>query len=77
MIVWDDLSIKGPLSVFDKGVEREPFYDDFGHFQLLLREGDITIPRVKLAEPLKIQAQRFLDCVINRKKLNLRWGFCR
>ncbi len=68
MIIWDDLSNTGPISIFDKGVIREPYYEDFGHFQLLPREGDITIPKIKLEEPLKVQAQHFLECVISRNK---------
>ena len=42
---------------------REPYYEDYGHFQLLAREGDITIARVKMEEPLKNQNRYFLKCV--------------
>ena len=63
MIVWDDLALAGPVHIYDKGIIREPYYDDFGQFHLLAREGDVTIPRVKPNEPLKVQDQAFLDCV--------------
>lgn len=63
MVVWDELAPAGPISIYDKGIIKEPYYDDFGQFHLLAREGDITIPRVKPAEPLKVQDQRFLDCI--------------
>jgi predicted dehydrogenase len=73
MIVWDELSPSGPIMVYDKGVAREPFYDDYGHFHLLARarEGDITIPKVKLEEPLKVQSRAFLQCIKeNQIKIN-------
>jgi predicted dehydrogenase len=63
MVVWDDLAPLGPIQVFDKGVVRESYYDDYGHFHLLTREGDITIPKVKLEEPLKNQARYFLNAI--------------
>ncbi len=63
MITWDDLATVGPIQVFDKGVVREPYYDDYGHFHLLAREGDITIPKVRLEEPLKNQARYFLNAI--------------
>lgn len=63
MLTWDDLSTAGPVHIYDKGVVREPFYEDYGHFHLLAREGDITIPRVKLEEPLKNQARYFINAI--------------
>ena len=53
----------GPIAIYDKGIVKEQEYDSFGQFQLLAREGDLTIPRVKPAEPLKVQNQAFLDCI--------------
>jgi predicted dehydrogenase len=71
MLVWDELSSPGPITIYDKRMEREPFYDDFGHFHLLAREGDITIPKVKLEEPLKAQNRFFLNCIKENKiKMN-------
>lgn len=67
MIVWDELASPGPILVYDKGVAREPYYDDYGQFHLLAREGDITIPRVSPDEPLKIQNRYFLQCVQENK----------
>ena len=63
MVVWDELAPAGPISIYDKGIVKEQYYDTFGQFQLLAREGDITIPRVKPAEPLKEQNQAFLNCI--------------
>jgi predicted dehydrogenase len=63
MVTWDDLAAVGPVQILDKGVVREPFYEDYGQFHLLAREGDITIPRVKLEEPLKNQARYFINSI--------------
>jgi len=63
MIVWDDLSSTGPVQIYDKGVVREPYYQDYGQFHLLARDGDVVIPRVAPEEPLKIQNTHFLEAV--------------
>lgn len=63
MVTWDDLAVLGTVQVFDKGVVREAYYEDYGHFQLLAREGDITIPRITFEEPLKNQARYFLSAI--------------
>lgn len=63
MVIWDDLAAAGPITIYDKGVDRPQDYPDFGQFQLLMREGDITIPRLNLEEPLKVQNRFFLKCI--------------
>jgi predicted dehydrogenase len=63
MLVWDELASPGPILIYDKGVVREPYYDDYGQYHLLSREGDITIPKIRLEEPLKVQNRFFLQCV--------------
>ena len=67
MIVWDDLASTGPVQIYDNGVVREPYYQDYGQFHLLAREGDVTIPRVAPEEPLKIQNAHFLEAVQHGK----------
>src|SRR6185369_15854372 len=57
MLVWDDLEATGPIRIYDKGVVRSASYADYGEFQLLAREGDVTIPRVASKEPLKAQSE--------------------
>jgi len=64
MMVWDDLDNIGPIKVYDKHVEKTTtFYETYGEFQLLSREGSITIPQIGMGEPLKAQAQYFLNCI--------------
>ncbi|MHC4661679.1 MAG: Gfo/Idh/MocA family protein [Planctomycetota bacterium] len=68
MVTWDDLDPVGPIHIYDKGVIQEPYYSSFGEFHLLAREGDITIPKVRMSEPLRAQAQHFIECVSKRKE---------
>lgn len=63
MVIWDELAPAGPITIYDKTVVRHENYEDFGQFQLLAREGDITIPKVRLDEPLKVQNRFFLKCL--------------
>ena len=64
MATWDDLSPLGPIAVYDKGfIKERKTYSNFGEFQLLARDGDITIPKVKMEEPLRAQAQHFLASI--------------
>lgn len=64
MVIWDDLDNVGPVKLYDKYVEKTSvFYETYGEFQLLSREGSITIPKINLVEPLKAQNQYFIDCV--------------
>jgi predicted dehydrogenase len=63
MVIWDELAPAGPITIYDKGVDRPQDYADFGQFQLLMREGDITIPKIRAEEPLKVQNRFFLKCL--------------
>jgi len=63
MLVYDDVSALEKIRIYDKGVTVTPHYDTFGEFQLSYRYGDILIPRLDDAEPLKVACQHFIDCV--------------
>jgi predicted dehydrogenase len=63
MITWDDMEPATPIAIYDKGVVREPFYKDFGEFQLVTKEGDVLIPKVRSSEPLRAQTDYFISCV--------------
>ena len=69
MVVWDDLNNVGPISLYDKHVERTAhYYETYGEFQLLSKVGSITIPNIAFNEPLKVQAQYFIDCIADALK---------
>lgn len=65
MIVFNDISSE-KITIYDKGVDTINDVDE-ASFDLLLREGDILIPKINAGEPLKNEVKHFLDCVINNK----------
>ncbi|MBN1870206.1 MAG: Gfo/Idh/MocA family oxidoreductase [Candidatus Omnitrophica bacterium] len=72
MVVWDDLDNVGPIKLYDKHVEKtKTFYETYGEFQLLSKEGSITIPKVGVGEPLKKQGEYFLKCITDSSEPEL------
>lgn len=65
MAVFDDGEGSEKLRIYDKGVTQD--YDSFAEF-ITLRFGDITIPHLKIGEPLQLECQHFLDCIRDRKE---------
>lgn len=69
MLVFDDVHSSEKIRIYDKGIDKSEKgeFDSYGDY-LTLRSGDIHIPRVDMAEPLRIECQHFLDCVRENKK---------
>lgn len=65
MLVYDDVETLEKLRVYDKGVDPIPFTDTYGEFQCSYRYGDVTIPHISWQEPLRLECQHFVDCVLN------------
>ena len=63
MAVWDDVEPGEKLRIYDRGVEREPYYDDYGQWQVAYRHGEAEVPLIPWQEPLRTQAEHFLDCI--------------
>ena len=63
MLVYDDVSSLEKIRVYDKGVSMPRHYDNFGEFSLSYRFGDILVPRLDDAEPLKVECRHFIDCI--------------
>src|SRR4030042_1891684 len=66
MVVFDDMEASEKLKVYDKGVKNLS-YNTYGEY-LSLRFGDITIPNIKMVEPLRAEAEHFIQCVDSRKR---------
>jgi predicted dehydrogenase len=66
MVVFDDMEVSEKLKIYDKGVG-SPSYSTYGEY-LGLRFGDITIPSVKMVEPLRAEAEHFIQCIESRKE---------
>jgi len=66
MVVYDDVA-DDKIIIYDKGIDGQgamPF-DDPGAAKLVHRVGDIVLPKIDLKEPLKVQSDHFVDCVLS------------
>ncbi len=68
MLVFDDLQPQEKIKIYDKRVERPPHYDTFAEFQYAYHYGDTYSPFIQMVEPLKVEAQHFVDCIQNGTK---------
>ena len=66
MVVFDDMEASEKIRIYDKGVDR-PGVVSYSE-ALTVRSGDITIPKISLQEPLRIECQHFVDCVRERQR---------
>jgi predicted dehydrogenase len=62
MATFDDVSPREKIRVYDKGYDRPPEFGSFGEF-LTMRDGEVRIPEVPFVEPLKLEAEHFVECV--------------
>ncbi len=68
MVVYDDIA-ESKVAIYDKGIDRRAILGenmDFDHprpLQFNYRSGDILIPQVKFREPLRAEAEHFVDCI--------------
>lgn len=67
MLLYDDTENVEKVKVFDHGVNY-PDPKSFGEFQLSYRTGDILAPRLSSFEPLRAEANHFLNCVRTGEK---------
>ena len=70
MVVYDDIA-ENKIVIYDKGIDRRAILGENMDFdnprvaQFNYRSGDILIPEVKFAEPLRVEAEHFADCIRN------------
>lgn len=62
MAVFDDMESSEKIRIYDKGVGANPDYRTYGE-DLTLRFGDITIPSVKMKEPLRAECEHFIQSI--------------
>jgi predicted dehydrogenase len=72
MVVYDDIA-DDKIAIYDKGIDRKailgenmdfdkPQPPEFNH-----RSGDILLPQIKFIEPLRTEAEHYLDCIRNQR----------
>jgi predicted dehydrogenase len=62
MVELDDAHPTEKLRIYDKGYDRPPEFTQYGEY-LTVRQGDIHIPRIDMAEPLDLECRHFIECV--------------
>jgi predicted dehydrogenase len=67
MAVFDDVESTEKLRVYDKSAAHKDHYDTFAEY-VTLRFGDITIPHLKVEEPLRLECEHFLECIRENKQ---------
>jgi predicted dehydrogenase len=68
MVVYDDIA-ENKLLIYDKGIDRRAILGENMDFdnpegpQFDYRSGDILMPEVKFAEPVRVEAEHFVNCI--------------
>ena len=60
MATFDDMALEGKVTIYDKGFDE----DTHGYGEYITRSGDIFSPRISNAEPLRIECEHFVDCIV-------------
>lgn len=70
MVVYDDIA-NDKIAVYDKGIDRKAIlgmdmdFDAPLPAQFNYRSGDVLLPKIDFVEPLRVEAEHFLDCILN------------
>jgi predicted dehydrogenase len=73
MVVYDDIA-DDKIAIYDKGIDKKAIlgqnmdFDDPRPDQFSYRSGDIVLPNISFTEPLRTEAEHFVDCIKNGKK---------
>jgi predicted dehydrogenase len=72
MITWDDLELSNPVAIYEKSVEAHREMSTYGEFlRFSMLDGDVRLPKVNAAEPLKAQNEAFLTAIRDRPATHL------
>ncbi len=63
MAVYDDVEPQDKLRIYNRGVEHAARSSALEDFQLSYRTGEIVIPAVPWAEPLRVACEHFAHCI--------------
>jgi predicted dehydrogenase len=72
MVVYDDIA-DDKIAIYDKGIDKKAIlgqnmdFDNPRPAEFNYRSGDILLPQVKFSEPLRAEAEHFLDCIRHSK----------
>ena len=64
MVVFDDVSNQAKVRIYDSSVTTSPSPPaSFADWQVDIRHGDVSIPRLRWTEPLRTEVEHFLACI--------------
>ena len=63
MIAFDDMEAAEKIRVYDKAAKVERSIASYTE-AITLRTGDILIPKIPTVEPLRIECEHFIDCIV-------------
>jgi predicted dehydrogenase len=73
MVVYDDIA-DAKIAIYDKGIDKKAIlgqnmdFDNPRPDQFSYRSGDIVMPNISFTEPLRSEAEHFVDCIRNGKE---------
>lgn len=65
MVVFDDMQASEKIRIYNKGVEHNGQFAAYAD-ALSLRFGEVTVPAIKMLEPLGLECTHFVECVRDR-----------
>lgn len=68
MVVFDDLANEQRIRVHDKGVAEPDHMADLTRAPMSYRYGDVVAPYLEMNEPLSVEDEHFVDCVLTGMK---------
>lgn len=72
MVVYDDVA-DDKIAIYDKGIDRKAIlgenmdFDNPRRQEFDYRSGDILLPQIKFTEPLRAEAEHYVDCIRNQR----------
>jgi predicted dehydrogenase len=64
MATFDDMALEGKLTIYDKGFDE----DARGYGEYITRSGGIFCPQIPSIEPLRVECEHFVECVIHGQR---------
>jgi hypothetical protein len=78
MVVWDDLNLEHPITIFDSsiGLEQSYYSDSFASHRLSYNIGDVVLPSIQSNEPLLEEIRHFLKVItgIEKNRSSAKYG---
>jgi len=71
MVIFNDLNNTEPITIYGKRVMKKKYrydYDTFEEFKMIIQEGEVAIPKVRMTESLKNECYHFLECLRDGKQ---------